>query len=131
MARGLLDTSVIIAIETDRSIEYDQLPEESVISPVTVAELQAGLLSATTPESRMDRMRSIQFVAGSELVPVDERVASAWALLRTHLKESGRRVRVNDLWIAATALAHRIPVYTQDADFDVLDGVGGLQVVKL
>lgn len=34
---------------------------------------------------------------------------------------------VNDLWIAATALAHGLPVVTQDDD-DVVDG---LRVIKI
>jgi hypothetical protein len=38
---------------------------------------------------------------------------------------------VNDLWIAATAIAHRIPVVTQDEDFDPVEGVGGLQVSRV
>ena len=45
---------------------------------------------------------------------VDEAVAASWALLRVHLAESGYRLNVNDLWIAATALTHRIPVVTQE-----------------
>ena len=35
---------------------------------------------------------------------------------------------LNDSWIAATALAHGLPVATQDDDYDQ---VPGLQVVKL
>jgi predicted nucleic acid-binding protein len=39
-----------------------------------------------------------------------------WARLRVHLAEHGRRVDVDDLWIAARAVAHRIPIVTQDDD---------------
>lgn len=131
MARGLLDTSVIVAVESGRPIKLERLPNELVIAPVTVGELQAGVLAADTLAGRAARMRSVQFIGSAELALIDDRVAAAWAQLRTHLKESGRRVRMNDLWIAATALANRIPVYTQDSDFDVLDGVGGLNVIQV
>jgi predicted nucleic acid-binding protein len=30
-------------------------------------------------------------------LPVDEEAARLWALLRVHLTETGRRVRINDL----------------------------------
>jgi predicted nucleic acid-binding protein len=56
-------------------------------------------------------------------------VAASWALLRVHLAESGRRLNVNDLWIAATAHRHGISVISQDGDFAPVDGVGGLRVV--
>jgi predicted nucleic acid-binding protein len=42
-----------------------------------------------------------------------------------------KKVGVNDMWIAATAAAHEIPVVTQDADFDALNGVAGLTVIPV
>lgn len=131
MARGLLDTSVFVALETGRPIEIDQLPEESVISPITFGELQAGVLAANTVEIRAIRMNTVQLAAEVELIPIDERVAASWALLRNQLRESGHRVPINDLWIAATALANNLSVYTQDNDFDPLDGISHLTVAKL
>jgi predicted nucleic acid-binding protein len=40
-------------------------------------------------------------------------------------------MNVNDLWIAASAAARRLPIVTQDDDFDPLDGVRGLVVVRV
>lgn len=102
-----------------------------MISPVTPAELRAGVLAADDYRTRASRMMTLESAFDIELVPVDEAVAEAWALLRAHLRNSGRRLRVNDLWIAATAMANGIPVYTLDDDFDPLADVDGLSVVKL
>jgi len=44
-----------------------------------------------------------------------------WAQMRVVVGQSGRRINVNDLWIAATAAVHGMPVCTQDDDFDVLE----------
>ena len=128
-SRGLLDTSVFIALETGRPIQGELLPEESAISSITVGELQAGVLVASDTDVRARRLATLETVSDIEVLTVDETVAASWALLRVHLAESGRRLNVNDLWIAATALAHRIPVVTQDDDFGPVDGVGGLQVI--
>ncbi|WP_367280063.1 PIN domain-containing protein [Nocardioides sp.] len=43
---------------------------------------------------------------------------------------AGRAVPANDLWIAATAVAHDLPVVTQDSDFDVLAELGLLEVIR-
>jgi predicted nucleic acid-binding protein len=51
--------------------------------------------------------------------------------MRAHLAASGRKVNANDVWIAATAAAHGMPVVTQDADFDALSGVAGLTVIEV
>jgi predicted nucleic acid-binding protein len=68
-------------------------------------------------------------VGDVEALPADERVAATWARLRVHLAQSGRRLSVNDLWIAATAVAHELPPVTRDDDFAPVDGVAGLRVV--
>lgn len=128
---GMLDTSVFIAEETDRALAEEHLPEAMVISVVTLAELHAGVLAAASVEARATRLATLDGVRDIEVVPVDERAALVWAQLRMELAESGRRINVNDLWIAASAVAHGLPVVTQDADFDPVDGVAGLTVIRV
>lgn len=129
--RGLLDTSVFIASESGRELDEGSLPDEGAISPITVAELHVGVLAATDVDTRARRLATLEAVADVETMPIDNSVAAAWALLRIHLAESQRRLNVNDLWIAATALAHDLPVVTQDDDFDWIEGVSGLQIVRV
>jgi len=47
------------------------------------------------------------------------------------LREAGRRINVNDLWIASVALAHNMPVITQDVDFTILSDLDGPAVVMV
>jgi predicted nucleic acid-binding protein len=129
--RGLVDTTVLIAAETGRPVDESGFPEEAWYSVVTLAELQAGVLAAADAETRARRLETLDGLATAELIGIDERVAMEWARLRVHLAEQGRRVNVNDLWIAASAVAHRLPIVTQDDDFDPLDGVRGLVVVRV
>jgi predicted nucleic acid-binding protein len=51
--------------------------------------------------------------------------------MRVHLAQTGRRIRVNDLWIAAVAAANSLPVVTQDDHFDPVRGVAGLAVIRV
>lgn len=130
-ARGLLDTSVFIALESGRPINAEALPDEGLICPVTIAELQAGVLIATDVDVRARRLATLESTADIEILAIDAIVAAEWARLRVHLAETGRRVNVNDLWIAATASANGLPVVTQDDDFDSLVGVTGLDVIRV
>ncbi|MHB8313626.1 MAG: PIN domain-containing protein [Candidatus Dormibacteria bacterium] len=130
-ARGILDTSVFIANESGRAIDAQRLPDESAISVVTLAELQVGVLAAVDSQTRATRLATVDLARDMEVLPAEERVALAWARLRVHLAEVGRRVNVNDLWIAATAIAQGLPVVTQDLDFDPLEGVLGLEIVRV
>ena len=120
--RGLLDTSIFVARESGRSIDTDGIPRRVAVSVVTLGELRVGVLTARTAQVRTDRLST--FVDAMELapLPIDTAVAEAWAELRITLRESSRSMSVNASWIAATAMAHGIPVITQDGGF--AEGLG-------
>lgn len=119
--RGLLDTSVFIADEQGRTLDVDQLPDEAAVSVVTLAELELGVHLATSEDVRSRRLRTLLGVQSTYVpLPIDTPVASAFAELVATTRSEGRRPRVQDAWIAATANVHGVPVYTQDADFDGL-----------
>ena len=127
----MLDTSVFVAIEQGRPLRRQAIPESGAISIVTKAELRAGILAAKDIATRDRRLDTLDAVANIVVLPVDEQVARAWAQMRAYLAAAERRVNVNDMWIAATAAAHQIPVLTQDGDFDALNGVAGLTVIPV
>lgn len=129
--KGLLDTSVFIAAESGRRLDEAAIPEETALSVVTLAELQAGVLAAADVAVRAHRMATLNAVADIEVVEIDEAAALMWAHMRVHLAQAGRRCNVNDLWIAATAASRGWAVVTQDDDFGPVEGVGGLQVVRV
>jgi predicted nucleic acid-binding protein len=128
---GPLDTSVFIATETGRQLEESLIPAEVATTVITLGELTAGVLAATTSDTRAPRLATLDSIADMEMLPVDEEAARVWARLRIQLAETGRRVRINDLWIAAIAASRRLPVITRDDDFAALDGAGGLTIIKV
>jgi predicted nucleic acid-binding protein len=129
--RGVLDTSVFIAAESGRGVDEELLPEESAVSVITLAELQAGLLAAKDTQTRARRLATLDALGDVELLEVDAPSALAWAQMRVRLAETGRRVNVNDLWIAASAASRGLPVVTQDDDFGPVAGIAGLVIVRV
>jgi predicted nucleic acid-binding protein len=128
---GVLDTSVFIAQESGRRLDATGVPDEVATTVVTMAELNLGVLSAASADVRAQRLATLDAIADIVAFPVDDDAARMWARLRIHLAETGQRVRINDLWIAAIAAARRLPVVTQGDDFDPLDGVVGLTVLRV
>jgi predicted nucleic acid-binding protein len=98
------------------------------ISVVTLGELRLGVLQARDPETVSRRLSTYQLAQGFEALAVDEAVSDAWALLVSRLREAGRKAPVNDSWIAATAIAHQVPIVTQDSDYDAMPDV---RVIKI
>lgn len=116
--RGLLDTSVVIAEEAT------DLPDQAAISAATLAELHFGVHMANDDKSRTLRLRRLAEIESRFTpLPLDEAVARAYGELAGLTVGAGRKVRtrVMDLFIAATARAHQIPLFTRNLqDFQPL-----------
>ena len=124
---ALADTSVFIAAKPNRPVS-GRPPEQVAVSVVTVGELRLGVLAAADGPTRARRLETLSHAESLDPIPIDARVAHAWATLRLALRDAGLRMPLNDSWIAATAIAHRIPVVSQDADYD---RVAELDVIRI
>ena len=124
---ALADTSLFIAAEQGQPLSA-RPPERLAVSVVTVGELRLGVLAAQTGPIRAQRLETLSAVATLDPLPIDEKVAHAWATLRLALRDAGRRMPINDSWIAATAIANELAVASQDNDYD---DVPGLQVIRV
>lgn len=127
MSRAIADTSVFIAQEDGRHL--GSLPDDIAVSVVTSAELELGVLRASDPVTRARRLATLARVRGAfELLPVDDQTASLFARLADAQLRGGRKPRVHDTWIAATAMQHGASVLTQDDDFNVFADVAVIRV---
>jgi predicted nucleic acid-binding protein len=120
--RGLLDTSLFIGQEQERDLA--PLPEEAAISVMTLAELHVGVLLAATPKIRAQRLRTLARVERTfDPLSVDDPVARSFAEIVADARRKRRHPRMVDALIAATAVAHDLPLYSQDRDFALMPGV--------
>ncbi len=132
MSSGLLDTGIFIAREVARP--PGQLPDRVAVSVISLGELERGVLAADDGEVRARRADTLALARKSDPIPVSEAVMTAWAHLVNDCRRAGlhRTVRLTDALIAATAVAHGLPVVTQDADFDQMANAHHLlRVIKV
>jgi predicted nucleic acid-binding protein len=126
--RALADTSVFVGLEAGRFDVARFAEFEWGISVVTLGELRLGVLRAADPEVASRRLSTYQLAQRFQPLPINEAVSDAWALLVSRLRQAGTKVPVNDSWIAATALAHGVPIVTQDSDYDAMPHVEVLKI---
>ena len=124
---AIADTSLFIAVEQKRALAGAP-PQQIAVSVVTIGELRLGVLAAADGPTRARRLETLSRAEALDPMQVDARVAHAWAALRLALRDHKKRMPLNDSWIAATAIAHHLPVVAQDSDYD---GVPGLEVIRV
>lgn len=123
---GLLDTSVVIDLAT---LSPGDLPAFPAISSVTLAELSVGPHTAKNSPTRQQRQLVLQQTESSfDPLPFDAACARRFAVVAATLRNNGRKTRARafDALIAATALAHDLPLYTRNARN--FDGITDLDV---
>lgn len=128
--RGLLDTCTVISLPRLRS-EYG-LPEEPLISSITLAELSVGPLVAASDRERADRQSVLQQAeADFDPLPFDAAAARAFGRVAASLRRAGRKpqARAYDALIAAVAIANELPVHTCNPDD--FTGIDDLVVVPV
>lgn len=121
--RALADISVFIGLEAARIDATRFTGYEWGVSAITLGELRLGVLQASGPDAAARRLSTYQLARRFEPLSIDEAVSEAWALLVSRLRSANRRVPINDSWIAATAMAHDIPIVTQDSDYGAIADV--------
>jgi len=121
--QGLLDTSVVIDLER---LDPAQLPIESAVSAITMAELAAGPHATQDPDERARRQDRLQRAeAVFDPLPFDSEASRAYGRIYAAVIAAGRTARgarAVDLLIAATACSTGLALYTRNPDdFQALD----------
>ncbi len=121
--RYLLDTNIVIALFADdsRVLDHLQKADETFIPNVVIGELYYGAQKSARVTENMERIG--KFVAKSAILACDEETAAKYGEVKHKLRQKGRPIPENDIWIAALALQHSLILVTRDAHFNEVDGL--------
>jgi tRNA(fMet)-specific endonuclease VapC len=119
----ILDTNALSAL-IDGDPEIEGVLQEATdvrLNVISLGEYRFGLLQSrhrTEYETRLSRLES-----DIETLRVDPITAILYALLRQELKSQGQPIPYHDIWIAALARQHGLPILSRDTHFDVPRGL--------
>jgi len=119
----ILDTNAVSALFAGESSLAEVLApiDRPHLPVVVIGEYLYGLRRS---KHRLELQALLErLVEDSTVLQVDERTASIYAEVRHELREKGRPIPENDVWIAALARQHDVPVVSRDRHFDHVDGL--------
>jgi tRNA(fMet)-specific endonuclease VapC len=114
----ILDTNALSALaDGDETLEPAVRLASGIALPVIVLdEYQYGIRRSRN-RKRYERWLA-EVIAVCRVLMVDESTARGYAEIRDELKNLGRPILSNDLWIAALARQHDLPLLSRDGHFD-------------
>lgn len=121
----MLDTSTVVLL--GRIDDPARLPDVSVVSAITLAELSVGTHVAGSVDERAARQAHLQQAeADFETIAFGGDAARAFGTVAASLRASGRKpaARAYDALIATSAIANGLPLFTcNPADFERIVGL--------
>jgi tRNA(fMet)-specific endonuclease VapC len=123
MASIALDTNIAVAVLNGKTAVIELLQQfNDIYLPVTVSgELLFGAKNSANRLRNESRYRA--FIDSCILLDTNSLVADAYAEIRLSLKQKGRPIPENDIWIAALCVVHEIPLLSHDKHFEYVDGL--------
>ncbi len=91
------------------------------LSSIVLGELYYGALKSTRVEVNLARLD--EFARSSTVLVCDTETARHYGQIKSKLRERGRPIPENDIWIAAVAIQHRFVLATRDEHFDEVEGL--------
>ncbi len=121
--RFIADTNVAIDFINNPAWARARLvPGTTIFVPtVVLGELFFGARNSKRIEQNLASVE--QFAASAKVLVIDLGIARWYGELRQQLQVKGRPIPDNDLWIAATAVTHGLPVATRDSHFQEVAGL--------
>ena len=114
----ILDTNAVSALLSEERAFLRRFPPyfHHHLPAIVIGEYKAGLLRSTIRADLEVRFREL--IVESTTLDVNVETAEVYATLLASLRETGGPIPTNDIWIAALAIQHDVPLISSDPHFD-------------
>lgn len=125
MKQLIIDTNVYVAFKRNDStvIELLRNVEKIAVNTVVLGELLAGFKGGIREVANRKELDQFLDSPRVEMLPLDESSAEYFALIFNALKQVGKPIPTNDIWIAASAMQHGRTLATFDSHFSYIAGL--------
>ncbi len=122
-----LDTNIVTAVLKNETEVVEKLKEYAPCLPVSVCgEFLFGCKNSGKVARNVAAFKAL--AKDCEILTINEKVADEYSDIRKALKDKGKPIPENDVWIAATCRAYQVPLATRDKHFEEVEGLDLLKM---
>jgi tRNA(fMet)-specific endonuclease VapC len=113
----LLDTTIVVSVlrRVPGMQEKLKAASELWLPLFALGELEYGVSHSSQPERQREAL--ILFLQGVDVLFPNEATTREYGSIKAELARAGTPIPENDVWIAAQAVEHGLPLATRDAHF--------------
>ena len=128
MKRVAIDSNIAIDIFNKNQLTIEKISEyDTLYLPVTVC--GEILYGARNSEKKSFNVRRVnKFIADCKELRISNSTADEYSKIKFSLKQKGKPIPENDIWIAAICKENKLPLITKDKHFENIEG---LKLVKI
>jgi len=121
----VVDTNAYAALLSGepRTVQFLRAAQEIHLPLIVLGELLAGFAAGTRVQKNRDELARFMASPRVQVMKLDEKTAQHYADVFVALRRQGMPIPTNDLWIAALARQHRLPLLSLDAHFAAVPGL--------
>ena len=125
MKKILLDTNGYVAFKRGDEAALQIIQKAAAIgfSVVVLGELLAGFSSGSREAANRQELKAFLDSPRVVILNTSETTSEFYAKVFSGLRQKGKPIPTNDLWLAATALEHGYAIFTNDSHFKEIDGL--------
>ena len=125
MSSLLIDTNIYtFALKGDpQVVSVLQKASRIAISSISLGELLSGFKGGNQEQKNRAELEEFLDAPRVSLYGITENTAEFYADILNRLKETGKPIPTNDIWIAAVAFEHGFRLYSRDRHFQYVQGL--------
>jgi tRNA(fMet)-specific endonuclease VapC len=119
----ILDTNAVSAVADGEAsaVEVVIRAERLAIPVVVLGEYRLGIAQSRYRASYESWLR--EWIPAVMVMDIDEETTRSYAAIGLELKQKGKPIPTNDLWVAALCRQHSMPLLSRDRHFDLVRGL--------
>ncbi len=124
----LLDTNAVIQLFAEDKVFLNWLKKALIIyiPSIVLGELYYGAQKSANVER--NTLKIIELSSLCTILPCDEETAKYYGIIKNQLKQKGRPIPENDIWIGAIAIQHGLSIVSSDLHFKEIKGISLIEV---